>query len=61
MSAVIYTPTSPEEAREVRVGDGVIYTFVAGVPQDVPEEHLSAVTTALGTTGSTTTGHPAEL
>lgn len=60
MSAVIYTPTSPEEAIEIRV-DGVLYTFVAGVPQDVPEEHLSAVTTALGSTGTTTSGHPAEL
>lgn len=60
MSAVIYTPTSPEEAIEIRVDD-VLYTFVAGVPQDVPEEHLSAVTTALGSTGTTTSGHPAEL
>lgn len=61
MASVIYTPTSPEEAIEVRTKDGRMYTFTAKVPKDVPIEDMTTITTALGNTGTTSTGTPADL
>lgn len=62
MASVIFKPTNPKEVTAVNVGnDGVLYHFYPGIPQDVPQEHLSAVTTALNLLGTTTSGTPADL
>lgn len=50
MSEVTFHPdtaAASPEALEVRVGDGVIYTLMPGVPRDVPQEHLAPVLNAI--------------
>lgn len=58
MASLIYKPPAGSESRgtlEVRV-DGIIYTFAAGVAQDVPIEHYAALQTAIAAAMASATG-----
>jgi hypothetical protein len=46
MASLVVKPANPKEIIRVRVGE-VQYTFMAGVPRDVPNVRAAAITTAL--------------